>query len=115
MKPRVKSIYLPSVFFISITAYVVGWIGSLPSVQGIDFNVSFWFGFAWLITYLLILIRVSKRVVGIVGALLFPIVGIYQIVSSNLIGGITLIVLGIVGAIIALKKPKWLWHESIEI
>lgn len=114
-KPRVKRVYLPSVFMISIAAYVVGWVGSFPGVKGTDLSIAVYFGFIWLITCLLILIRVSKRAVGIVGALLFPIAGIYHILNSNPIGGGTLIVLGIVGSIIAVKRPKWLWHESIEI
>lgn len=114
-KPTVKFVYLPSVFFISITAYIVGWLGSLSSVKGTDFNISFWFGFVWLITYLLILMRASTRKVGMGGGVLFIAAGVYYLAKSNIIGGVTLIILGILGISIALKQPKWLWHESIDI
>lgn len=114
-KPSVKRVYLPSIFLISLTAYVMSLVGSLPAMKGIDIDITVYFGFVWLATYLVILIRTSKQEVGIAGGVLFAIAGIYHLVNSNIIGGIVLLVLGIIGIIIAIKRPKMLWHESTAI
>lgn len=110
---RVKEIYLPSVFFISIGGYTISWVSSLPSIQLSNIPFAVYGGFIWLLTCILILVGSSSKKVGIFGSLLFVIAGIYTIIQTNVLGGVILICFGLILLFIAIKRPSWLWHESI--
>lgn len=114
-RDSVTTIFAPLLFTMSFIAYTLGWVTNLLKLKGIDFDVSVYFGFLWLILYLLIIIRISNKTIGIIAGLFFVGAGIFYLVKSNEIGGITLLLVGCIVAWIAASRPKWVWHESIDL
>jgi len=115
-KPRVKKIYLPTIFCITLAGYVIGWVTSIVNIKGnLDFNVSFFFGLAWLFIWLIILMRITNRLVGILGSVAFIGFGVRYLIQSNYYSAVTLIILGIIGVLVVIIRPKFIWHESIGI
>jgi len=109
-RPRVKTVFLPLIFFVSITGYTLSWVGTLPSMEGFARDLSIVLGFLWIVAYLLVLVRSTTRVIGILASLTFVGFGIYHLVNSQIIGGATLLALGIVLLVIATKRPR-MWHH----
>ena len=114
MKKRsMKQIYLPIIFFIFIIGYTVSWVGSLQGIQLSNMPFAVYGGFVWLLTYILVMVGSSSKKVGIVGSLLYIIAGIYTLIQKNMLGGGILLCFGVILLWIAIKRPSWLWQESI--
>lgn len=116
-KTAVKKTIIPIVFEITIASFVIGFISSVSEMNEIIRNIVIYFGFIWVVTYLLILIRASNKGIGIIVSLVFIVNGAYLISNAkntpDLIAGIVSILIGITSVFIAIRRPKWLWHESI--
>ena len=109
-KPRAKTVFLPLIFFVSITGYTFSWVGSLPGMEGFARDLSFILGFLWIVAYLLVLVRSTTRVIGILASSTFVGFGIYHLIDSQIVGGAALLVLGIVLLVIATKRPR-IWRH----
>ncbi|MFC2059855.1 hypothetical protein ACFLTZ_02020 [Chloroflexota bacterium] len=110
---RVKQVYLPIVFFISIGGYTISWVSSLQGMILSNVPFAVYGGFIWLLTYILILVGSSSKKVGIFGSLLFVITGVYSLIQANILGGGILLCFGVILLLIAIIRPSWLWYESI--
>lgn len=116
-KASIKSLVLPIVFEITMGSFVIGFITSLDGMSRIIQNIIVYGGFIWVVTYLLILIRASHKGIGVLTSLAFFGYGIYVVGqarnASYTTAGIVAMLIGIVVGYIAVKRPKWLWHESL--
>ena len=86
-KPGVEQIYRPTIYIISLTGYFLGWILNWPDLNRIDMSISVYFGTILVLTYLMILIRASGRIIGSVASLVLLVAGVVQIVNSNISEG----------------------------
>lgn len=116
-RPRIKSVVLPIVFEITIASFVVAFITSLNGMEECIRSITIYGGFIWVVTYLLILIRVSNKGIGILASVVFLGRGIHLVSQAqnepDMVAGIVSMLLGIVSGYIATKRPKWLWHRSL--
>jgi len=116
-KQRMKSMVLPLVFEITMAGFIIGFVNSLTGTEGFTRNIIGYGGFIWVVTYLLILIRASHKGIGILASVAFFGYGIYLVEQAknmpSTISGIVGMLIGIVIAYIAIKRPKGLWHKSL--
>lgn len=116
-KPTIKSIVLPIVFEVGISGFILGFITSLNGMEEWIRSITVCGGFIWVVTYLFILIRASHRGIGVLASAVFFGRGIHLVLQAgnapDVGGGIVSILLGIVGGYIAVRRPDWLWHESL--
>jgi len=116
-KPNIKGTVLPIVFDITMASFIIGFVTSLTGTEAVIRNVIVYVGFIWVVTYLLILIRASNKGIGGLASVVFFGYGIYLAAQANdeshMITGVVSILIGIVMGYISIKRPKWLWHESL--
>jgi len=116
-KRRIEGIVLPIVFEITMAGFVIGFVTSLEGADHAIRSIVVYMGFIWLMTYILILIRASHKGIGILAGVAFFGYGIYLVAQArttpNTIAGIVSMLIGMIIAYIAIKRPKWLWHESL--
>ena len=105
-----KKFTLPIVFYGSIFAFVLGWIGSWSSLEGSIRTISVILGFLWIVAYLLILIRITSKPMGIIVSIVFFCLAIYRFVNILILDGILSMLLGVVVLVIAIWRPK-IWHK----
>ncbi len=103
-KPKAANIVLPLVFTVSMMAYAISWIVSLPDLTGSVFTISFWIGFLWMIAYTIVLTANVDRKIGIVISVALIFAGIVNLASLLIIQGIALLLLGIILLFAALGK-----------
>jgi hypothetical protein len=101
-KPRAVDVVLPIIFTISIMAFGISWMVSLPLLTGAIFHMSFWLGFIWMIAYLVVLVANVDRRIGITVSAALVIAGIVNLFLSLFIQGISLSVLGVILLLAAL-------------
>lgn len=108
---------LPVVFEVSISGFVLGFITSLNGMEEWIQSITIYGGFIWVVTYLFILIRASHRGIGVLASLVFFGRDIHLVLQAGnapeVAAGIVSILLGIVAGYIAIRRPDWLWHESL--
>ncbi|MFW6116236.1 MAG: hypothetical protein ACOC6F_00780 [bacterium] len=113
-RPALAGFFLPIVFFASLLAFVVTLIQSWGPLEGIARHVSLIAGSLWVVAYLVVLMRFVAgklgHTVGIVLSAILMGIGVYTLVSSDLLGGVILIVLGIISILIAIFRPP-IWHR----
>jgi hypothetical protein len=116
-KPGIRSIVFPIVFEITVSSFVIGFVTGLTEVAGFIRNIIGYGGFIWIVTYLVILIRASHKGIGILASAVFFGYGIYLVARAqndpDMVAGILSMLLGIFSGYIAIKRPKWLWYESL--
>ncbi len=102
--------FLPIIFYVSIFAFVLGWIGSWSSLEDCFRTLSIILGFMWILAYLFILIRITNRLPGIVVSVVFIGLAIYRFINGLILDGILLVVIGVVILVIAIWRPN-IWHR----
>jgi hypothetical protein len=116
-RPSIKGIVLPIVFEITMVSFVIGFVTSLTGTTGLVRNIIFYGGFIWFVSYLLIIIRAVNKRIGVIASVVFFGYGIYLVAQArdtpHTIAGIVGMLIGIVIAYVAIKRPKSLWHESL--
>jgi hypothetical protein len=116
-KPSIRGMVLPIVFDITMASFIIGLATSLTGTKGVIRYIVVYIGFIWVVTYLLILVRASIKGIGILASVAFFGYGIYLMAQANdeshMISGIVSTLIGIVMGYISIKRPKWLWHESL--
>jgi hypothetical protein len=115
-KPTIESIVLPVVFEITMASFVIGFITSLTGMAEPIRSITIYGGFIWFVTYLFVLIRASNKGIGVLASVVFFGYGIYLVSQAqnapDMVAGIVSMLLGIVSAYIAIRRPK-IWHESL--
>ncbi len=107
--PKRTKIIMPLIFFVSLYAYVINWLISIKSIEGVTLEIAVVFGFLWIVAYLLVLISYVPMKFGIgVSSSLIGLAGFYfvkQATAEPLLSAIILLSLGIVLLVITIKKP----------
>jgi len=126
---RAIRLITPTVFIISVTAYILNWIGGTINLHDLnlttDFYIGFILGYAWLVAYLLIVFNNARevrlhRIVGIIISSLFLGLGIFYIIMSfkfqgivfdeHMVKGLALVILGCLTMLIITGVIK-LWRQ----
>lgn len=95
-KEKVKRVYLPIIFYISFVGYTISWTSALGGMSISDVPYAVYGGFIWLLTYGIIMVGSSGKKVGLFGASLFIIAGVYALFQGNIIRGIVVFVFGVI-------------------
>ncbi len=105
-----EQILLPTIFSMSILGFALGWLGSLKDVVGWELHVGILFGFLWLIAYLMVLIRIAPRNLGIALSVICFILGIRVLVAEAAIWeGVILMAIGVIICLVAIRKIPVYW------
>lgn len=114
IKPGLRGFFLPLLFFVSLLALAITLTQSWTLLQGVALYVSIIAGILWFVAYILILVRFAAgkigRMVGIVISVVIIGIGIYTLVTSDIVAGIVLVGLGIASMLIAIFRPP-IWHR----
>ena len=78
---------MPSIFVITVSVYIMGWLTVIPSLKGLDITLAITIGFLWLVVYgMVALSRVRYSLMRLGMCLLVLVIFIVSLITTGISG-----------------------------
>jgi len=108
LNTRAAPIVIPLTFFAFLLGFMLGWIPTFPLLSGIPLEIIMYFGFIWIVTILLRMVRELKNeLVQFLFVVFFIFLGVMRLFDHNIvdtIGGVALIIIAMLIYLVATER-----------